>query len=442
VQVPGSTERKIERAVANGGKRPGAGRPKGAKTKASKKPAVQGAVQVGVGTFDYGKITTIGGSVLSPEGSRNGPEIRSANVGQKTAFGGGNQKCRRIKAFDPYASSMGSGFFPSEKEQRAFGDVGSFFSQKQDAAPKSAYLEVSTAPDASRQSATDLDLKDPFAAYYEGSPPDDPARMAVDVVCPANPYRPGINGIPWYPSVTAHRDPKTFLRDLPDVTIPAPAILNPADLESVEGRAKALQRAEVALSAAIASDAGRDTPRWARRLTAQERTLAAAFLARLAEVGASPETWCAFSADQWHAVGAQSRHKAKPLPASYAFSISRLEKHLKWFLAVAPKYCPRREIRTRTELESMRVHARMLHELLARRPTTLSGIREIVDRHLPPERLRKLILRIRAEVVADQKRIDEMVARGEWLWDRGAAPRGDVKRHAAETINLGEVWHR
>ena len=224
------------------------------------------------------------------------------------------------------------------------------------------------------------------------------------------PSRPCLDGAPPYPTTDYLHVP----------TVPRPPLLD--DEASEEDIAFACLKAYRGAVEAMTKQpckvlSGYDAARLSR-WSGYSRLLQGAVM--LHACGVAPAAWCAFSVDAWrqHVRKHRSKSPIAP-PLTWTFLETRIADHSDWFLedsdnsvwtAGRMKFGP-----LATKLIDR--YARYAMELRTKSFTHEDALR-IKAKWWPETRYQREVEAVRAEGDAEQKRLTEAVARGEWVWGK------------------------
>lgn len=128
--------------------------------------------------------------------------------------------------------------------------------------------------------------------------------------------------------------------------------------------------------------------------------------------GVPPASWAAWSIGCWadNEIG-----KGKP-PIRWVYSEKRLEEHLGWFFRELGGYDVRRAVYSRPAQVLMWRHRQMMVALARSGARTEEQVRVVVDKYFPDGLYDVLSQKAKRAAIDDQIRINQAVARGDWVW--------------------------
>jgi hypothetical protein len=196
-------------------------------------------------------------------------------------------------------------------------------------------------------------------------------------------------------------------RSRPVTVPPARPVEFPADADAVIRR---VEHAYDGATRCVAYKMPSRVPRPFKRLADRKRAVELA--RQLSDLGASPEAWFLFSAEQW------AVYNKGAMPLAYALSEKRFTERHGWFASEAGGYACRYEVLTETELAMNERYKAMQLGLRQAMPRSEAEVRAVCERYFPPGSMRALAERARQEIRQQQAAVDRMVAEGRWLWTR------------------------
>lgn len=144
---------------------------------------------------------------------------------------------------------------------------------------------------------------------------------------------------------------------------------------------------------------------------------------KFCELGIEPAVWIAFSFEVWRQYG--DGDDRRPPPPRWVFLTERIEERHGWFESVAPRYRGGQVFFSRYHRELYARHSAMRRRL-SRLPESApdSAVQAIVEACFPNNRFALLVDRANEEADRMQAKLDELAARGEWLWTPFEWPEG------------------
>lgn len=136
----------------------------------------------------------------------------------------------------------------------------------------------------------------------------------------------------------------------------------------------------------------------------------------LREKGIAPAAWCAFSIDTWQKYGpkAQARDPNKRASVFWVFLASRVEERSGWFSSEYSRYSGGTAIFGRLHKELLQRYAALRSAL--RPGMTLADREQLVQKYFPRGRYSKLVEAARDEAFETERQLYRQVERGVFVW--------------------------
>lgn len=133
----------------------------------------------------------------------------------------------------------------------------------------------------------------------------------------------------------------------------------------------------------------------------------------LRDYGFPPAAWAMFSVDVWRKYEATTTRKPG---LGWVFSPKRIEDRHGWFRREEGRYCTRRAVFSRIAQDLMRGYRHMTYALAQAGAQSEQEIRAVVEQYFPGDSYEQTAAKARQRALADQRLINDRVARGEWVW--------------------------